>query len=274
MVATAKAPTQSRGMRRPLLPYAPTRQSGGGVEDKTQGLWPWYFIPFYEPDVSPECKAWVEGTYTPVDADEIAMLQSELAEANTIRGDATTAIIQAPGGAAAVRQDYQAKGFRLISPVAGDADNSLNIWPPQVESGHTVGRTLTDPYVGVKEIIESLNMRHKWQLAQLDAKIAMTEERMRDETGESKRFERTRTAAMKRRRNMVANGMPTVAELRHRFGQFELQRLQSQQDAKMKEAIATQGRIDNASAEVARLASEVNASSSWPPAGSEPSEEN
>ncbi len=273
-MATKTATPETRGMRRPLLPYVPRRQNDPGVQDKTQALWPWYLVPFNVPDVSPECRAFVMGEYETDDEEEIALLRSELVDARTIRGDGNTAITQQPGSCSAVRQDYAHDGFRLISPIAGEADSGLNLWEPQIESGHAIGRTLTDPFVGLRDVVEDLGIRQKWQLAQLDAKIATAQERMKDETGESKRYQRAIVSALRRRRGAVENGLPTVKELQLFFKKFELQRLESTQDVKLKQAQATQGQIDNTSRDIARLTSEIaEGGAAWPPAGSERVEE-
>lgn len=252
---------QSRGTRRPLLPYTPRRVQVTGQEDKTQALWPWYFVPFREPDVSPECKAFVLGEYEPEGDEERQLLLSELTMAMTLRGDANMAIVQAPGACSSLRQDYATKGMQLITPTTGEASGGppLQLFEPQLTSGHMVGRTLTDPYIGITEVLADLEVRRKWVLAQLDAKIEDSMERSKDGESETRRYMRAVVGALRRRRQLIANGLPTVKELSLFFKRFELQRLESQQDQRMKEQQALQGRIDDQSQQIARLASEVQA---------------
>jgi len=260
-------------MRRSILPYAPRRNSEIQIGDKTQSLWPFYLVPWFRPDVSPECEDFVMGEYEPENEDELQLLLSELVNCNTVRGDANMAITQQPGSCAAVRQDYALDGFQLISPISGEADGELKLWEPQKVSGHSIGRNLTDPFIGLEDVIADLTVRQRWQLAQIDAKIVIATEQMKEGDGETKRYQRSIVAALRRRRTLVANGLPTVPELQLWFKRFELQRLESTQDVKLKQAQATQGRIDDQSREVARLTSEIAASgTSWPPAGSEPAE--
>lgn len=273
-MATTKTPEASKRTHRALLPTLPRRDQSSQVGDKTQALWPWYLVPFNEPNVSPECRAMVMGEYEPEDEDEKQILLSELANAGMVRGDAATAIVQAPGACSAVRQDYAAKGMRLISPITGEASGgpALQIFEPRTESGHTVGRVLTDPYIGIKDVITDLEVRKRWALAQLDAKIALATEMMRDTDGETKRYYRNIVSALRSTRNRVDNGLPTIQELQLHFKRYELQRLESQQDRRLREEQVLQGRINDTSRDIARLTDEINGSAVWPPAGAEPVE--
>lgn len=252
----------SRGLRRPIFPYAPRQAQMTGQEDRTQGLWPWFLMPFRPPLVSAECKAYVEGKYTPASESERLLLLSELSEANTVRGDANSAIVQAPGACSALRQECQAEGLQLISPVTGEASGGpeLQIYEPQEHSGHQVGRVLTDPFIGVTELIAELERRKPWALMQLDARIEESVEHTTEGPAEQRRYMRQAVASMKRTRQLIANGMPTVAELRLWFKRFELQRLESQQDQRIKHERALQGRIDDQSQQIARMASEIQQS--------------
>ena len=252
-------PTVSRGLHRPVYPFAPPRLQMANQEDRTQSLWPWYLIPFRRPNVSPECAAFVGGKHTPASEQERQLLLSELAEANTVRADAASAIIQAPGACGSLRQDNAAEGLQLISPVTGEASGGpeLQIWEPQEHSGHQVGRVLTDPFMGVTEVVEELERRLPWALAQLDARIEEATEHTMEGPAEQRRYMRQAVASMKRTRSLVEHGVPTVPELRLWFKRFELQRLESQQDQRIKHERALQGRIDDQSMQIARMASEI-----------------
>lgn len=249
----------SRGLHRPLFPYAPRRAVQQGEEDRTQGLWPWYLMPFREPYVSPECKAFVLGKYKPPTEVERSLLLSELAEANTVRGDAASAIIQAPGACSALRQEAAAEGMQLISPVTGEASGGpeLQIYEPQEHSGHQLGRIFTDPFIGVTEVVEELERRLPWALTQLDARIEECSEHVLEGTADQRRYMRQAVASMKRTRTNIANGVPTVKELQLFFKRFELQRLESQQDQRIKHERALQGRIDDQSMQIQRMTAEI-----------------
>src|SRR3954468_20049431 len=98
-MATKTAPALRHN---PIYPVDMRRlmaRAADGV-DLTQALWPWYLAPWFEPDVSPETKAWVEGEYEPADEEEKRLLLTELAEAPTVRGAGMNPIIQMPGGIA------------------------------------------------------------------------------------------------------------------------------------------------------------------------------
>src|SRR4030095_8623595 len=129
--------------RRPILPMRLDRAAFVVAQrEKTQALWPWYLVPFADLDISPDCRGMVEGTYTPQDEDERLMLQTELVNANTVCGDAASAIIQAPGAISAERNHYRRKGFQMISPVEGepnDMNQPLNIYTPQLEDNPQMG---------------------------------------------------------------------------------------------------------------------------------------
>lgn len=245
------------------MPYAPPRVQATGMEDKTQALWPWYLKPFREPDVSPECRDFVLGEYEPADEEETRLLQSELYEADTVQSDINMSIVQQPGAASAVRQDYYAKGFRLVSPTTGEASGgpALQIWEPQMHSGYNVNGVQTEHYIGINEIIEDLSTRRKWALAQLQAKIDINTELAR-ESENNKPYVRRIVAALRQRHSRVANGLPTAKELQLWFKQFELQRLHSRQDQRIREQQALQGRIDNQSQDIVRLQNEIQAD--WP----------
>lgn len=258
-VATTKHP--SAGKHRAILPYAPRRgvlMPGEG--DKTQALWPWYLMPFNKPNVSEQCEDFVEGNYEPEDEEEKAILRGELIAANTILASAADCIVQAPGGASPVRMDYYAKGFRLVTPTTGEASGGppLRMWPAQMESGYGVGSAATEQFIGIKDIVDDLNRRLPWALAQLDAKIEDTTERAREDTGQQKRYDRAIVAALKQQRLRLVNGIPTPNELARFFLMFERQRMESQQDQKLKEQQHLQGRIDDNSAAIARLDSEIS----------------
>lgn len=269
MATSTRPETPSRGRRRPLFPYTPLRPQVSGQEDKTQALWPWYLIPFREPAVSPECRAFVLGEYLPDDEEEVRILRSELADAATVRADANSAIVQAPGACSALRQDYLTKGFRLISPTTGEASGGppLQIFEPQLKSAYQVGLTPTDPYIGIEDIVAELSTRQKWALAQIDAKIEVASEMAREANGQERRYNRAIVAALRRRRQAVENGIPTVKELQRFFKQFELQRLESRQDQRLKEQQALQGQINDQTAQIARLTSEISSEAGWPQEG-------
>lgn len=251
----------ARGKHRPLLPYVPVRNNVPGEEDRTQALWPWYFLPFPQMRVSPECEAFIMGEYVPDDEEERAILRSELIDAPTVRATANDCIIQAPGAASAVRQDYYSKGFRAVSPVTGEASGGppLQMYEPQLESGFGIGHQQTDSYIGINDIIKELDRRMKWSLAQLDAKIEDAVERTKEGDGQNKRYMRAAVSSLRRRRAAVANGVPTAKELQLFFKRFELQRLESREDQHLKEQQALQGRINDQNMAIARLASEVSA---------------
>ena len=255
---TAKAPPASK--RRAIFPSIGRRVSMPGEGDRTQALWPWYLKPFNEPNVSEQCAAFVRNEYQPDDEEEKAILRGELVSAHTIQASAADCIVQAPGAASPVRQDYYNKGFRLVSPTTGEASSgpALQIFPPQMNSGYLVGNVQVEHFIGVKDIIVELNRRLPWALAQIDAKIEDATERAREDSGETKRYMRAAVAALKRQRLAVANGIPTENELYRFFLIFERQRMESQQDQRLKEQQMLQGRVDDMSASIARLDSEIN----------------
>lgn len=255
---------ESRGKRRPIFPAnIATAQEIAMQRERTQALWPWYFVPFYEPDVSPECRAFVLGEYQPEDDEEKAMLLAELSSARTIRSDTRMAVIQAPGACAAERSYYQRKGFRLISPVAGETGGGSGqdflMWPPHLDDGHMINGMLTDPYIGINTVIADLTARQKWALAQLQAKIDVTTDLSREGDGQSKRYHRNVVSRLKARYRIVENGIPTVKEMQAFFLRFERLRLQSQQDARLKEQQALQQRVDNLGAQEQAVMNEINA---------------
>ena len=259
----SKAPSQAK--HRAILPSAARRgllMPGEG--DKTNALWPWYLMPFNMPVVSEQCEAYVKGEYEPEDEEEKAILRGELIAANTILASARDCIVQAPGGASPVRQDYYAKGFRLVTPTAGEASSgpALRMWPAQLEGGYHVGNHQTEQYIGIRDIVIDLRSRLPWALAQLDAKIEDASERAREDTGQNKRYMRAVVAALKQHRLRLANGIPTEKELQLFFLRFEQQRMESQQDQRLKEQQHLQGRIDDNTAAIVRLQSEIN-SESW-----------
>lgn len=254
--ATSPKPTLKH---RAILPL---RLGAAFDTERIQSLWPWYFLPFTEPDVSNECRAFVLGEFEPADDDERKLLIAELAAIGTIRADTNECVMQCPGAAAAVRGDYQRKGLRLLSPVAGessgDASRPFVMWPPQVDDGHQMGNTLTDPFVGLGTVVESLVERKVWALAQLDAKIDVASEMAKEGDGSSRRYQRAIVAALRNRKRRLDNGIPTVQELRLFFLQFERLRLQAQQDARIKEQQALQERVTSLTAQEQQLAASID----------------
>jgi len=243
--------------RRPILPMRLDRVAYVQAQrEKTQALWPWYLVPFPDLDISADCRAMVEGTYTPVDEDERLMLQTELVNANTVCGDAASAIIQAPGAIATERAHYRRKGFQMISPVEGepnDMNQPLNIYPPQVEDNPHFGS------VGLKTVQAELAKRQKWVLAQIDANVMDSMERAKEGDGTQRRYYRDRVSKMRQTRRAIEMGLPTVKELEHFFIVFERLRLQSRQDARMRQEAALQQQVDSMFSREQSVMAEINA---------------
>lgn len=257
---TAVAPVDEAQLprrRRPILPMRLDRVALVQAQrEKTQALWPWYLAPFWEPDVSPECKAMVEGNYTPEDAEERALLLTELANAHTIRADAASAIFQAPGAISTERGYYKREGCFMISPVEGepnDPNQPLNIYPPQLDDNPMFGS------VGLKTVQAELASRLKWALAQLDAKIEVAADMAREGDGSQRRYYRNVVAKLRQTRRAFEMGLPTVKELEHFFLVFERLRLQSRQDARMRQEAALQQQVDMITGREQAVLAEINA---------------
>src|SRR5262245_40986753 len=224
--------------------------------EKTQALWPWYLVPFPYMDISIECRAMVEGTYKPADEDERLLLQTELAGANTVCGDAPSAIVQQPGAISVERAFYKREGFKIISPCEGepnDPNQPLNIYPPQLEDSMEFGS------IGIKNLQLELRRRQPWVLAQIDAHIADGLDRAREGDSTQRRYYRDRVAKLRAARRAQENGLPTVKELEHFFLVFERLRLQARQDARMRQEAALQQQVDVIYGREQAVLAEINA---------------
>lgn len=230
--------------------------------DLTQALWPWYLAPWHEPDVSPETKAWVEGTYEVNDEEERRLLLTELAEAPTVRSIGINPIIQMPGGIASERGYQRSKGMKIISRVRGEPNDSnqpLEIRGPTLDDDPEFGS------IGLKTVVAELERRQNWALKQLDAKIYSAEEMATAGDNTQKRYYRTVVSALKRAQRRFENGMPTVAELQRWFLEFERQRIRSRQSAQYLAEQAREQQISNLDQQIGEITSSIEAE--WEQAG-------
>lgn len=224
------APQPSKLRHNPIFPVdlnRLARRAADGI-DLTQALWPWYLVPWEEPDVSPETKAYVEGTYEPEDEEERQLLLTELVEMGTVRGIGATPIVQQPGGVAAERGYQRRKGMRIISRVNGepnDPNQPLEIRGPLLEDDAEYGS------IGLKTVVAELERRQPWALAQLEARILGAEDMAKTGDSTQRQYHRVRASALKRIKRRWEVGIPTVAELQRWFLQFERMRIQSRRSA-------------------------------------------
>ena len=97
------------------------------------------------------------------------------------------------------------------------------------------------------------------RLAQIDAQIADSTERAKEGDGTQRRYYRDRVSKMRQTRRLMEAGVPTVKELEHFFLVFERLRLQSRQDARMRQEAALQQQVDSMYGREQAVMAEINA---------------
>lgn len=230
--------------------------------DHTNALWPWYLAPWIEPDVSPETRDYVLGTYTPEDENERSVLLTELAEMPTVRSVGMNPIVQQPGAIASERGYQRASGMRIISRVRGepnDPNQPLEIRGPSVDDDPEYGST------GLKNVVKELERRQPWALAQLDAKIEAASEMALAGDNTQRRYYRRIVSDLKRVKRRWEVGIPTVQELERWFLTFERMRIQSRQSAAYAAEQARQQQVRDLDAQIAGLTESIEAE--WQDAG-------
>lgn len=212
--------------RSPFLPLQSV------ARDRIYEYWAWYLAPFRRPPVSDECESWVLGkNVRRASGPRIVSWQRRLAAAQTVKADPASALVRKPAGLAADREMYRRKGFLLCQRIVGEVGNADYPYQPYVTD--MTGRA--GEYLGCEEIVEELQRRRPWYIAQLRARMAELERRLerRGLTVDQIHYaEETLDALDAALRREQEYRLPTPGELRAFFLRYERLRLEGQLDAR------------------------------------------